>query len=447
MEVNFDGLVGPTHNYAGLSDDNRASSRHAASSSSPRAAALQGLSKMKALADLGLPQAILPPLERPSLPWLRHWGIEGKNPAAVFQRALQTAPRLLRSAASASSMWTANAATVTPSSDTRDGRLHLTPANLLSKLHRSIEAGETTAILGRIFQDENRFSVHSPLGGGWEMSDEGAANHTRLTPAHRHPGLHLFVYGRSPGHDLSGTRKFLPRQSGLASRTIARIHQLNAKQTVFLRQRRTAIDAGVFHNDVIAVGNLDFYFCHELAYENQPTALDLLRKTYRTLTGEALRIWQVRESDVPLADAVSSYLFNSQLLRIAGKTLLLLPTEARENERVFHYIHRILEDSDCPIEEALFIDLRESMKNGGGPACLRLRVVLTPEEQAATGGRLFLDEALYQDLTGWVKRHYRETLLPEDLADPALHEESLTALDELTAILRLGSLYPFQQSS
>ena len=49
-EFNFDGLVGPSHNYAGLSFGNVASFSNVKSASNPKQAALQGLAKMRALA-------------------------------------------------------------------------------------------------------------------------------------------------------------------------------------------------------------------------------------------------------------------------------------------------------------------------------------------------------------------------------------------------------------
>ncbi len=52
-EINFDGIVGPSHNYAGLSLGNLASARNAGAVSRPRDAALQGLAK-----DLGVSQQV-----------------------------------------------------------------------------------------------------------------------------------------------------------------------------------------------------------------------------------------------------------------------------------------------------------------------------------------------------------------------------------------------------
>jgi succinylarginine dihydrolase len=84
------------------------------------------------------------------------------------------------------------------------------------------------------------------------------------------------------------------------------------------------------------------------------------------------------------------------------------------------------------------------MNNGGGPACLRLRIVLTEAELAAAAPGVFMTDALYVTLVEWVKRHYRDRLAPDDLADPELHSESRAAGDELTKILGLGSLSPFE---
>jgi succinylarginine dihydrolase len=135
-ELNFDGLVGPTHHYAGLSPGNLASESHAGEVGNPRAAALQGLEKMRFLAELGVGQAVLPPQPRPDFELLRRLGF-GSDRAGALARAGREAPALLSAAWSASAMWAANAATVAPSEDTADERVHLVPANLLSMLHRS----------------------------------------------------------------------------------------------------------------------------------------------------------------------------------------------------------------------------------------------------------------------------------------------------------------------
>ncbi|MDX2111896.1 MAG: N-succinylarginine dihydrolase [Verrucomicrobiota bacterium] len=446
VEVNFDGMVGPTHSYAGLSVGNIASSRNQQSVSHPRAAALQGLAKMKTLHDRGLLQAVLPPLERPTLHDLWHFGFTGSNAEECFSAAACEDPKLFAALLSASSMWTANAATVNPSPDAPDKRVHFTPANLFNKLHRALETRQTAYNLKRIFSDPVHFTHHAPLAGGLAMSDEGAANHTRLCLSHGGPGVHLFVYGRSglqPG--LPEPTHYPARQTIEASQAIARRHGIPADQVVFAQQTPDAIDAGVFHNDVISVGSQSFLFVHEQAYLAQASVLEELRTVFERVTGGQLHITEVPTARVSLLDAVSSYLFNSQLLDDGkGGVLLLAPEECRENERIHNYLEELLASKECPITEVLYLNLRESMRNGGGPACLRLRVVLSEQERRAITANLFLNDSLYGSLTSWVERHYRESLHPSELHDPALWRETQSALDELTTLLHLPRLYEFQ---
>ena len=143
LEINFDGLVGPTHNYAGLSLGNLASASNAGAVARPRAAALQGLAKMRLVMDLGVPQGFLPPPLRPTAGPLRAAGFQGSD-AEVLAAAARADPALFRAACAASSMWTANAATVIAEADSGDGRLHVVTANLATMLHRAVEAqGQT----------------------------------------------------------------------------------------------------------------------------------------------------------------------------------------------------------------------------------------------------------------------------------------------------------------
>ncbi|MCL4758141.1 MAG: N-succinylarginine dihydrolase [Rhodocyclaceae bacterium] len=443
-EANFDGLVGPTHSYAGLSFGNVASERNAASLANPRAAALQGLAKMKALADLGLAQAVLPPHERPCVATLRRLGFAGSD-AAVLAAAARAAPELLAAAASASAMWTANAATVSPSADTADARVHFTPANLAAKLHRAIEAPTTATILRAVFPDPQHFAHHDPLPATPALGDEGAANHTRLCTTHGAPGVELFVYGRSEfDRDALEPRRYPARQTREASAAVARLHGLRPEAVVFAQQNPAAIDAGVFHNDVIAVGSETLLFCHAAAFTDNAAVYEAVRRALAR-TGGALEVVELREDQVPLADAVASYLFNSQLLaHPEGGRLLVVPEECRTHPRVWKTLQGLC-GAGRPLREVRAFDLRESMKNGGGPACLRLRVALTPAEAAAVAPGVWLDETLYTRLCAWVDRHYRDRLAEADLADPQLLDESRRALDELTALLGLGALYPFQR--
>jgi succinylarginine dihydrolase len=418
-EVNFDGIVGPTHHYGGLAYGNVASMRNKQSVSYPKQAALQGLAKMKFMADLGLKQAVLPPHERPHLPTLRRLGYSGSD-AAIIEKVAKDDPWLLSAVSNASAMWAANVATVSPSADTADGRVHFTPANLVTQFHRSIETPTTTAILRRIFADERRFVVHDPLPASTALADEGAANHTRLCKQHGEAAVEIFTYG-------SGPTNFPARQSRRASEMIARRHGLASP--MFVQQNPAAIDAGAFHNDVVAVGNRDVLFVHEKAGV-EPIWTEL----------PEIKTICVSDADVPLADAIATYLFNSQLVTLPnGRDALIAPIECQENDRVRAYLDRGV------FEQVHFVDVRQSMRNGGGPACLRLRVVLTDAELAATHQGVMFNDTLHASLRQWVEKHYRDELTAADLADPMLLEEGQAALDELTGILRLGNLYEFQR--
>jgi succinylarginine dihydrolase len=439
-EFNFDGLVGPTHNYSGLSFGNIASKNNQGAVANPKLAALQGLAKMKALHDRGFKQGVLAPHERPSVAALRALGFGGTD-AAVIQQAAKHAPMLLSSAASASPMWAANAATVSPSANTHDKRVHFTAANLNNKFHRSIEHATTSRILRAMFADEVRFAHHAALPSCPQMGDEGAANHTRFCTRSGETGVEFFVYGAS-GFDMrrAAPKHFPARQTLEASRAVARLHGLDEARTVFAQQHPDVIDAGVFHNDVIAVGNGHVLFCHERAFLDQSRVYDELRAKF----GAGFVVVEVPDADVSVADAVASYLFNSQLLtRPDGKMALVVPEECRANARVWAHLQSLLA-ADTPIQELMIFDLRESMMNGGGPACLRLRVELNAAEAAAVNPAVVMSDALFTKLNAWVEKHYRDRLDERDLADPQLLDQCRVALDELSQLLRLGNVYPFQ---
>jgi succinylarginine dihydrolase len=454
MEANFDGLVGPTHNYAGLAHGNVASQANKRKPANPREAALQGLEKMRMVAGLGVAQAILPPQPRPDLAWLRKLGFAGSDPA-VIAKAAKADPALLAACYSASAMWTANAATVSPSADSADGRVHLTPANLASQIHRSVEPPHTSGLLKRLFPGE-RFVHHDPVPPGRHFGDEGAANHIRLAPSHGGPGLQIFVYGYEalasanagePGQGKSGgrartARKYLPRQSLEASQAVARLHGLDPARTLFLAQNPAAVDAGVFHNDVISVGNENVLFCHEAAFKDQYGALREIRRRYAALdrgrSGKRdLRIIEVKARDVSLQAAVRTYLFNSQLLTLPdGRVLLLAARECREHPRTRKYLET-LAARGLGIDAVEFADLRQSMRNGGGPACLRLRAQLKQKEWADVPAGVKFGESSYARLRAWIEKHYRDRLSPADLADPSLLRESRAALEGVYRILSL----------
>lgn len=438
-EVNFDALVGPTHFYGGLSPGNLASTQHAKQFSNPKEAALQGLRKMKLLTHLGVRQAVLPPQERPYLPFLRRLGFQGDT-QQLLKQAHDYCPAAFYAVYSSSGMWVANMATVSPSTDTQDARVHMTPANLISNLHRSIEAPLHHQLLKVIFSDQKYFSIHDPLPSQAVFSDEGAANHNRLCSEHGKRGFHFFVYGREQSTDH--LPKIHPaRQSLEASQAVARLHGLDSQYVLFAKQNPDVIDKGVFHNDVISTANQQVLLYHEQAFEQTEIVINQLKST----VDFPLILIPVLQEELSVKEAVESYLFNSQIVTLPDETMtLIVPMECQETIKAAKVIDRIKKD-DNPIGSAHFVDCRQSMENGGGPACLRLRLVLQEEEIRACKGNLFLQESLYDQLVQWVNRHYRDRLTFEDLLDPQLVSESYTALDELSSLLQLGSLYSFQK--
>ncbi len=439
-ELNLDGLVGPTHHYAGLAKGNVASTSHAYHTANPQAAALQGIEKMRFLHRRQIKQAILPPHERPNLTLLAQLGFDG-SPAKQLEKA-SLHPRLLTACFSASSMWAANTATVTPSADSLDQRVHFTSANLVSQLHRAQEADFSSTLLRVIFQDQNYFAHHEPLPRTNTLSDEGAANHNRICKHHGGPGIHLFVYGRTAFGEFSSPTVFPARQTLEASQSIARLHQLPENRVLFARQHPATIDLGVFHHDVIGVANEHVVLLHEDALVDQQQVLDKLR----TMVDYPIQFIEISKTDFSVQDAVESYLFNSQLITLpTHKMLLLAPQECAHHPHVRPWIDHLLAEAHNPIDEVVFFDLKQSMQNGGGPACLRLRVPLTEHEfNAMHSGVIATDDKLDQ-LEKWVYQHYRTSLHPDDLRDPLFIDEVHTALDELSKILNLGSIYAFQK--
>ncbi|MGB7405950.1 MAG: N-succinylarginine dihydrolase [Pacificimonas sp.] len=401
-EINFDGLIGPSHNYAGLSLGNLASSTNAGATSKPRAAALQGLGKMRFVMGLGLRQGFFLPHKRPNADWLRELGYSGSD-AEVCATAAAEDPALFRNAASASAMWTANAGTVSPAPDTDDGRLHITTANLSSMTHRSLEWRETARQLREMFADEAYFAVHSPVPP--RFGDEGAANFMRLTAAHGEPGVEIFVYGEDRGG------RFPARQSRYASEAVARKHGVSG--AIITAQSAEAIEAGAFHNDVVAVANETVLFAHEQAFDDRDWLMTELAGRVPGFT-----LVEVPAKDVSLSDAIESYLFNSQLLTLpGGETVLVLPTESRDNARVKAWLDENV-GGNRPIQAARYLDVRESMRNGGGPACLRLRVVVDEAAEAAIDPRYLLDEAKADRMARVIETHWPESVAPEDLYTP-----------------------------
>ena len=412
VEINFDGIIGPSHNYAGLSFGNLAATAHAGQASQPRAAALQGLAKMRHNMALGLPQGFLLPLPRPNHAYL---GALNAKP--------ETDDTLTAMAWSASSMWTANAATVSPASDTADGRCHLTPANLVSMPHRAQEWPDTFRQLAIAFASQSHFALHPPVPPSF--GDEGAANHMRMAVGHGSPGIEIFVYGRPGG-------KFPARQHEQASRAVARGHLLDPERVLFAELNPDAIAAGAFHNDVVAVANEHVLFCHERAFADP-------EGTYRAIRAALpeAEFVVVPDSEVSLADAITSYLFNAQLVTLpTGGMGLIVPSECKEQPATRGYIERLVA-SNGPIRQVLPVDVRQSMANGGGPACLRLRVVADP---ATVDPRFLLDETKADAIEAVIAKHWPERIEPFDLQFVSLEETVVKARQALLATLGLEQL-------
>ena len=410
VEINFDGIVGPTHNYAGLSLGNLAATAHGGDVSYPRAAALQGLAKMRANAALGLAQGFFVPLPRPNPALLAALGDPDERP-------------LIAAAWSASAMWTANAATVSPAPDTADGRCHLTPANLVTMLHRAHEWPHTARQLALAFADNARFALHNPIPPSF--GDEGAANHMRMAASHDAPGIEIFVYGRPGG-------RFPARQHEQASRAVARLHRLDPARTLFAEQSPEAIEAGAFHNDVVAVANERVLFAHEQAFA-EPEALFA---AIRAALPEA-EIVVVPASAVSLEEAVHSYLFNAQLVTLPdGAMALIVPEEAWASPAVRAWLDDMLAGNG-PIRQVIPVDVRQSMANGGGPACLRLRVVADP---ATVDPRFLLDEAKAKVLARVIERRWPEQIDPGDVGSEMLSRQVVDARAALLQTLGLLEL-------
>jgi succinylarginine dihydrolase len=443
VEANFDGLVGPTHNYAGLSFGNVASKSNAKASSNPKQAALQGLQKMSALAEMGMFQGVLAPQERPDLFNLRRLGFSG-NDAQVLANAAKQAPAVFLACCSASSMWTANAATVSPSADCGNNKVNFTPANLTNKFHRAIEPQVTGNILRAVFNDDAHFSHHQHLPENEHFGDEGAANHTRFCSEYGRKGVEFFVYGKAAfDNTYPAPKRFPARQTLEASQAVARLHNLDPANVVYAQQNPDVIDQGVFHNDVIAVGNKNVLFYHQQAFLDTALVKKQIRQTY---ANEDFHFIEAPTQEVSIQDAVKSYLFNTQLINLpSGEMVIIAPLECQNNQAVDNYLASVVAANN-PISNVQFFDVKQSMQNGGGPACLRLRVVLSGEQQQAVNQHCVMNDKLYTSLRTWVNKHYRDVLCAADLADPQLLIESRTALDDLTQIMQLGSIYPFQQT-
>ncbi len=435
IEANIDALVGPTHHYGGLGLGNLASIEHQGLSSSPRRAALEGLSKASMVSRLGVPQFVMPPPLRPRLDFLDHLGFGGTL-AETLQAALESCPRALSAAYSSAFMWAANSACVSPAVDAIDGRLHITLANMLSNWHRAFEAAERTpdfeSLLGSL-----QVAIHPALPGVLPLRDEGAANHMRLCDPSGRVGFHLFVYGADDA-SLSGSSVFLPRQTREACEAIARLHRLRPDRTFFLQQHPSAISAGVFHNDVIATSHLGLLIHHELAFAGAHAELERLERAFRATTGEDLLRVQVPTADMSLSDAVKSYFFNSQMISTphaqgAHSRLMICPADCQQFPAAQRLIQQLIDDPLVAMDQVHFVSLAQSMAGGGGPACLRLRLPIEADRIDSLNAAFRLTPRFEERLAACIERYYPEWLAFADLANSDFVAEARRATQEVAA--------------
>ena len=435
-EINFDGLIGPTHNYAGLSQGNLASQKHLNQTSNPKAAALQGLDKMRLIMDQGIPQGFFLPHERPHLITLRAIGFGGTDEEVINQAAKKN-PALLKNVYSASSMWSANAATFSPSIDSNDQKIHITPANLNSMFHRSIEHEFTKTQLELMFGGVAK--VHEPIKNISGYGDEGAANHLRVSAQHLMSGFQIFVYGSSAFEVHQG---IIARQAEEISQAVSTQHQLDPDRVMFLKQNEQAIYSGSFHNDIVSLANEEVFIFHQEAFADRVELERVLHQLKDHVKG--FHPIEILSKDISLDDLVSSYLLNSQLITVKNnEMMMLLPEEVQNHGNCMKWLEEI--KSSSPIKRLEFVDIHQSMMNGGGPACLRFKAVVNSDELDKINKKFLLSPEKLINLRALVSKHYRDRINPDDLLDIKLMEESYLFLDELTQLLGIGSIYSFQK--
>jgi succinylarginine dihydrolase len=443
-EINFDGLIGPTHNYSGLSDGNIASKKNFFSVSNPKEAALQGLKKAKILINAGLNQGLFLPHERPFIPGLKKLGFSGDN-ETILKSAYEYSKVLLSNFSSASSMWAANAATISPSPDTKDGKVHITPANLNTMFHRSLESDFTYTQCKLIFSD-TCFVVHKPALSISGYGDEGAANHLRISKTHEDKGFEIFVFGESAFKDEAFAEyqktSFIKRQALEVSKSVALSHKLDRNNVFYLQQHPRAIDKGSFHNDIVSLSNENIFIAHEKAFLNRDVLNHVLK--HLELEVENFNYIEIPDKEIPLDDIISSYLLNSQLFTNGeGEMQLILPAEVQNYENCMQWLDKLKQTSDVKLFD--FVNIKQSMMNGGGPACLRLKVILNEDEINKVNKNFILNNKRLELIEDLIEREYRDELYPDDLKDPSLLDESRRVLDELTQIFGTGSIYEFQK--
>ena len=426
VDVQIDRIVGPTHHFGGLGVGNLASAQHAGQRSSPKAAAIEVLQKMMQVAQTGTHQFVLPPQSRPDWVLLRQLGFSDPS------HAVHQAPEIASAVFSCSAMWTANAGTFTPAVDSTGGVATLTIANLDASLHRSIEPEQTAMELRDLLP--NCVRVEPPLPGGAAMRDEGAANHMRLA-LNGQPGLNIFVYGDGSPKPIERW----PRQTKAAWEAVARRHQLIRDNTFYLKQHPDAIDAGAFHNDVVALSHGDVWIHHELAYQDDAednAGLEQIEDRWRRLHGQRLRRIEVSDSVLSIDDAVKTYLFNSQIVQphLDHAPTLFCPVQVSAHPVASELVQAWI--SDGIFSEVQYVELNQSMAGGGGPACLRLRVTLPLDQVQTMPENARITKPTYERLLAIIDEGYPETVSLAELATPQMIQRTESVTLRLQEALR-----------
>ncbi|RAP29346.1 succinylarginine dihydrolase [Candidatus Marinamargulisbacteria bacterium SCGC AG-414-C22] len=423
----FDAVIGPTYHFGGLSFGNTHSMSHQQQRSYPKKTALEGLHKMQRVSQLGFKQYVLPPQPRQFLSLLKAFGLVGDSTTEI-QQFYHDYPKQFSAIFSASAAWVANAFIATPSCDTASQRVHITPANLVSNDHRKLELCYTTQQLQQLFLDSDFFKVNQAVKQS--CPDEGAANMIRLGTLTQ--GFYLFVYNVSQ-QDPCHTR-FPGRQSKEALSFIVKKHGINADRVCYLQQSFRAVDAGVFHNDVIAFGDQDVLVVHEHAYEDQSRMLGMLQDYYNRFYEKPLTIVEIAEKDLSLATAVTTYFFNSQFVKCPNDSYVLIcPDTCKEDASIQRVITLLSAQLQAPLQ-VTYVSVSESLQNGGGPACLRGFVALTDSERHAMNSVYEFTPQCAEKLISFVQSHYPTTLDCADLCDVGMIQECQDIVNQLQLV-------------
>ena len=330
------------------------------------------------------------------------------NVTESIQSIYDKGPKYLSTISSSSFMWMANSATVSPSVDHKDNKLHITPSNLALTPHRSLEINQTQFLFSELFNNTDQFRVHLPSPNYFR--DEGAANHIRFAPSLESKGLHLMVYScESEQIEKDVTDSFPGRQTKEASKFIIQQQGVSDSQVVFAKQNSDSVQQGIFHNDVISSGHLDLFITHELAFEDTNLVINDLQSKYYALHKENLNVVVIKESMLSIKECVLTYFFNMQIISPNSNDMeLILPMECLGNQRI-QTVLTYIQEKEERIKDIHYVQLNESMKNGGGPACLRLRLQLTMPQWTVIPSKFKFNDKLYKDLIEIIQTNYPES--------------------------------------